>query len=49
MAGKGVDEEGDQDGGIPGNFDHSFLQSFVHFEGVNVGLKGTAFSSLYWW
>lgn len=44
-----MDEEGDQDGGIPGNSDQSSLWSFDRFEGVNIGLKRSAFSSLYWW
>ena len=39
VAGKGVDEERDQDGGIQGNFDHSSVHSFDHIGGANGGLK----------
>jgi len=49
VAAKGEDADEDQGGGIQGNFDHSALHSFDRFEGVNSGLKWTAFSSLYWW
>lgn len=49
MAGKGLDEEGDQDGGIQGNFGHSYVHSFDNFEGASVGLKYITFSSLDWW
>lgn len=49
VAGKEVGEEGDQDGGIQGNFGHSSMHNFDHVEGANVGLKYPAFSSLYWW